>query len=79
MQKTAKEVDASADAAMARFKKDVKGAEEYLKIAKGVLVIPNITKVGFILAGQYGQGVLRTGSKTVDYYTWGGYYKSRQL
>lgn len=67
--KTAKEIDASVDAAMARFKKDVKGAEEYLKIAKGVLVMPNITKAGFILAGQYGQGALRIGDKTVDYYS----------
>ncbi len=67
--KTAKEINAGVDAAMARFKKDVKGAEEYLKIAKGVLVMPNITKAGFIVGGQYGQGVLKIGGKSVDYYS----------
>jgi lipid-binding SYLF domain-containing protein len=67
--KTVQEINASADAAMARFKKDVKGAEEYLKIAKGVLVMPNITKAGLIIGGQYGQGALRIGGKSVDYYS----------
>jgi lipid-binding SYLF domain-containing protein len=67
--KTAKEIDASVNAAMARFRTDVKGAEEYLKIAKGVLVMPNITKAGFIVAGQYGQGALRIGGKSIDYYS----------
>ncbi|MEW6585376.1 MAG: YSC84-related protein [Nitrospirota bacterium] len=67
--KTAKEIDVSADAAMDRFKKDVKGAAEYLKVSKGVLVMPNITKAGFIVGGQYGQGALRVSGKSVDYYS----------
>lgn len=67
--KSAQEINAGVDAAMARFKKDVKGAEEYLKIAKGVLVMPNITKAGLIVGGQYGQGALRIGGKNVDYYS----------
>jgi lipid-binding SYLF domain-containing protein len=67
--KTAAEINASADAAMSRFKKDVKGAEAYLKIAKGVLIMPNITKAGFIVGGQYGQGALRIDGKSVNYYS----------
>ncbi len=67
--KTKGEINASVDAAMNRFKKDVKGANEYLKVAKGVLVMPNVTKAGFIVGGQYGQGALRVGGKTVDYYS----------
>jgi len=63
------EINASVNAAMNRFKKEVKGANEYLKVAKGVLVIPNITKAGFIVGGQYGQGSLKVGGKTVDYYS----------
>jgi lipid-binding SYLF domain-containing protein len=67
--KTKNEINASVNAAMARFKKEVKGADEYLKVAKGVLVIPNITKAGFIVAGQYGQGALKVRGKTVGYYS----------
>jgi len=63
------EINASVNAAMKRFKKEVKGANEYLKVAKGVLVIPNITKAGFIVGGQYGQGALEVGGRTVDYYS----------
>jgi len=67
--KTKGEIDASTTAAMARFKKDIKGGTEYLKAAKGVLVLPNITKAGFIVGGQYGQGALEVNGKNVKYYS----------
>jgi lipid-binding SYLF domain-containing protein len=67
--KTKGEINSSVNAAMSRFKKQVKGANEYLKVAKGVLVIPNVTKAGFIVGGQYGQGALQVGGKTVNYYS----------
>jgi len=67
--KTKGEINSSVNAAMKRFKKNVKGASEYLKVAKGVLVMPNITKAGFIVGGQYGQGAMKVGGKTVDYYS----------
>jgi lipid-binding SYLF domain-containing protein len=67
--KTKGEINASVNAAMTRFKKDVKGANEYLKVAKGVLVMPNITKAGFIVGGQYGQGALKVKGRTVGYYS----------
>lgn len=67
--KTKGEINASVDATMKRFKSHVKGANEYLKGAKGVLVMPNITKAGFVVGGKYGQGALRVGSKTVNYYS----------
>jgi lipid-binding SYLF domain-containing protein len=63
------EIDAGVTAAMARFQKEIKGGSEYLKGAKGVLVIPNITKAAFIVGGQYGQGALQVGGKTVRYYS----------
>ena len=59
------EINASVTAAKNRFTKDVKGAGEYLKIAKGILVMPNITKAGFLVGGQYGTGALQVGGKTV--------------
>ena len=39
--KTAAEINTSVDAALHLFKKEVKGADEYLRAAKGVLVIPS--------------------------------------
>lgn len=37
--------------------------------AKGVLVFPSITKGGFMVGGQYGEGALREGNRTVGYYS----------
>jgi len=65
---SAAEIDASVDAALARFKKEVKGANEYLTAAKGVLVVPDVKKVGFVVGAQWGEGALRIGGKTADYY-----------
>ncbi len=67
--KTKGEINASVNAAMSRFKKQVKGSTEYLKGAKGVLVMPNITKAGFVIGGKYGQGGLLVGGRTVGYYS----------
>jgi lipid-binding SYLF domain-containing protein len=36
--------------------------------AKGILVFPAITKGGFIVGGQYGEGVLLKGGKVEGYY-----------
>ncbi len=65
---TAKEIDVSVDVALERFNTEVKGAKEFLKSAKGVLVFPSVYKAGFVIGGEYGEGALRIGGKTVDYY-----------
>lgn len=65
---SANEIDMSADVAMERFYADVMGAKEFVKTTKGLLVLPNIFKAGFIVGGEYGKGVLRVGGMTVDYY-----------
>lgn len=65
---TAKEIDVSVDVALERFNTEVKGAKEFLKIAKGVLVFPSVYKAGFVIGGEYGEGALRISGKTVDYY-----------
>ncbi len=62
------EIDAGVSATLTRFQKEVKGGAEYLKAAKGVLVMPHVTKAGFIVGGQYGQGALQVGGKTIQYY-----------
>jgi lipid-binding SYLF domain-containing protein len=66
--KTKGEIDASVTAAMVRFTKDVKGGAEYLKVAKGVLIMPNVTKAALVVGGQYGEGALQVGGQTVRYY-----------
>jgi lipid-binding SYLF domain-containing protein len=66
--KTVKEIDASVDVAIQRFYKQVKGAEKYVKASKGMLVMPNVVKGAFIVGGEYGEGALRIGGKSVDYY-----------
>lgn len=66
---TAKEIDASMNAALDRFHKEVKGSREFLHVAKGVLVLPRVWKAGFVFGGEYGEGALMVGGKTVAYYS----------
>jgi lipid-binding SYLF domain-containing protein len=40
--------------------------------AVAVLVFPSITKAGFVVGGQYGEGVLWRGGKAVGYYSTAG-------
>lgn len=68
MAKTAKEIDSEVNEALRLFPKHVKGAKEFLNTAKGVLVIPNIVKAGLGVGGEYGEGAMRIGGKTVEYY-----------
>ena len=48
--------------------KKTPGAKALGDKAVGVLVFPSIVKGGFIIAGQFGDGALRKGGKTVAYY-----------
>ncbi|MCU0559336.1 MAG: YSC84-related protein [Desulfobacterales bacterium] len=66
--KTAKEIDASVNACLDRFYKQVKGGKELAGKAKGMLVMPNVVKAGLIVGGEYGEGALRAGGKTAGYY-----------
>jgi lipid-binding SYLF domain-containing protein len=65
---TANEIDASVNASLDRFVKEVKGAKEFLDAAKGVIVIPKVMQGGLIVGAEYGEGALRIGGKTVGYY-----------
>jgi lipid-binding SYLF domain-containing protein len=66
--KTAGEINASVNACLDRFYKQVKGGKELAGKAKGVLVLPGVVKAGLIVGGEYGEGALRVGGKTVSYY-----------
>jgi lipid-binding SYLF domain-containing protein len=67
--KTAKEINVEVNGALKLFAQQVKGGKEFLKVAKGVLIIPNIVKAGLGIGGEYGEGALRMGEKTVEYYS----------
>ncbi len=65
---TAQEIDREVNVALQNFKKEMKGGDSFLKQAKGVLVFPSVVKAGFGIGGEYGEGALRVGGKTVAYY-----------
>ena len=65
---SAEEIDIKVDAALEKFRDKVDGADDFLASAKGVLVFPAVYKAGIGIGGEYGQGALRIGGKTVDYY-----------
>ncbi len=67
--KTAKEINGEVNQALTLFYQHARGGKEFLKASKGVLVIPNIVKAGLGVGGQYGEGALRIGGKTVEYYS----------
>ena len=65
---SAPQIDTSVDAALAEFRRSVKGGDEYLAAAKGVLIVPEVKKVGLVVGGQWGEGALRIKDKTEAYY-----------
>ena len=65
---SAKEIDAGVDEAIVRFEKEVNGGKSFLQSSKGVLAFPRVLKGGAGFGGEYGEGALRIGGKTVDYY-----------
>ena len=70
--KTPQEINAEVNAALVLFSHQVQGGQKLLNSAKGVLVIPNVVKAGLGLGGEYGEGELRIGGKTVAYYNIAG-------
>ena len=66
---SAKELDAGADDALEKFEQEVKGGKGFLESSKGVLVFPRVLKGGAGFGGEFGEGALRIGGKTVDYYS----------
>lgn len=65
---TAQEIDQKVDRALQTLYGDTPAALELSKIAKGILVFPEVVKGGFIVGAQYGQGALRKGDNTAGYY-----------
>lgn len=66
---SASEIDANVNEALDAFREDVDGADEFLGKAAGYLVFPRVIKVGIGVGGEGGEGALRVGGNTVDYYS----------
>src|SRR5580692_12293235 len=60
--------DADAKAALQKLYDSTPAAKMIGEKAKAVLVFPNIVKAGFIVGGQYGEGVLLENGKLVAHY-----------
>jgi lipid-binding SYLF domain-containing protein len=66
---SAAELNHEVDQALNTLLAKSESARTLAEKAKGILVFPSITKAGFIVGGQYGQGALRVNGKTVGYYS----------
>lgn len=65
---SAAEIDQNVNETIAVFKKEVNGADVFLNQAAGYLVFPRVIKVGVGVGAETGEGALRVGGSTVDYY-----------
>ena len=65
---SADKIDRDANEALRVFQEEVGGSDVFLDQAAGYLVFPRVIKVGFGLGAETGEGALRVGATTVDYY-----------
>ena len=65
---TAGQIDQQVTAALKTLYATTPAAKLLASEAKGILVFPRILKGAFVVGGQYGQGALRKGGRTVGYY-----------
>ena len=66
---TAPEIDVGVHETLKQFDALNPQHKQILHSAAGELVFPRITKAGAGIGGEYGEGVLRVGGKTVGYYS----------
>jgi len=62
------EINAGVNATLERFYWQVPGSQALVARAAGVLVFPTVIKAGFGIGGEYGEGAMRVGGRTVGYY-----------
>jgi len=67
-----REIESGADGALSRLYGSSRGAKELSQRAEAILVFPRVVSGGFIVGGEYGDGVLRTRGKSSGYYRLAG-------
>lgn len=65
---SAKELNVRVQESLSRFKSEIPNGASILGKAKGILILPKVYKAGIGVGGEYGEGALLVGGKTVDYY-----------
>ena len=65
-------IEHDARAALSKLYAKVPKAKALGSKAVGILVFPKVTKAGLMIGGQYGDGALMKGGKTVAYYNTSG-------
>lgn len=65
---SAAEIDVRVDEALQELYKTSSSAKSLGDQAQGMLVFPKVIKAGVGVGGEYGEGALRIGGKTVEYY-----------
>jgi len=66
------QINSKSRVALEALAKHARGAGELLEAAAGVLVFPDMVKIGFGVGGQYGEGVLLVDGKPESYYASAG-------
>jgi lipid-binding SYLF domain-containing protein len=62
------ELEAYANEALQKLYAESPAARKLAARARGILILPRVWKAGMGLGGEGGEGVLRVGGRTVDYY-----------
>ena len=68
MAASAAKIDKEVEKTLEVFSEEVNGADVFLKQAAGYLVFPKVYKVGIGVGAETGEGALRVGGASVDYY-----------
>lgn len=66
---SAAKIDIGVHETLAQFRREVQGGARFLERASGVLVFPSVYKAGIAIGGEYGEGALLVGGRSVDYYS----------
>lgn len=62
------EIDTEVKQALKNFRQQTGAGHELSKKAAGMLVFPSVIKAGIGIGGEYGEGALLVGGRTVAYY-----------
>lgn len=65
---SAGEINAGVNATLQQFYHQIPGSQALAARAAGVLVFPTVIKAGIGIGGEYGEGAMRVGGRTVAYY-----------
>ncbi|MEM7268865.1 MAG: YSC84-related protein [Pseudomonadota bacterium] len=66
---SAREIQENVEYAETQLYQTIPGAKELAAKARGVLIMPDVVKGGFIVGGSYGEGALKIGGKIDSYFS----------